>query len=284
MHYFNKNKEKMRKMLNFANLFQIDFSFFLIFVLAFLIDEVKLCFCFSVSVIIHEMIHFFVAKKLGYYPKKIKLTFFGASLEGDDDFLLEDEIKIVLAGPFFNFCVVILCYLAFWFYPESYNFLYEILIANWSIFLFNFLPIYPLDFGRFLLAIFTKKYERKEALLKTKMCSYFFLMFMFILFLMSCFFEYNFSLGFVCVNLACLMFSSGKDTSYKRQLFAERKFERLKKGLIERTVYLKNDTPNYALFKHIDDYHFVSFVFLNEELDFVKRMSEVDFYKENDLI
>ena len=46
-------------------------------------------------------------------------------LEGNDDFLISDEIKIVLAGPLFNFFVAIFCYLCFWFEPETYIFLYD---------------------------------------------------------------------------------------------------------------------------------------------------------------
>ena len=139
-HYFNKNSKILQKITNFAKIFKIDFSFFVLFVLAFLLEEVKLYFCMFAFVVLHELAHFFVAKKLGYLPQKIRLNFFGASLEGYDDFLLFDEIKIVLAGPIFNFFVVVFCYLCFWFNPESYDFLYEILLANWSLFLFNFLP------------------------------------------------------------------------------------------------------------------------------------------------
>lgn len=280
----NKKRQKVRKNAFFLKIFKFDFSFFAMFVLAFLLEEFLLCFIFCVFTILHEMAHFLVAKKLGYMPAKIHLTFFGASLEGVDDFLLKDEIAVVLAGPLFNVVVIVCCYLAFWFYPESYEFLYDVLLANWSIFLFNFLPIYPLDFGRFLLAIFTKKYTRKDALLKTKKVSFVVLIFMFFLFLLSFFFTFNFSLGFVCVNLTSLMLSSSKDTSYKRQVFVSKKFERLAKGLLERTVYVKNVTPMYALFKHIDDFHFVKFVFLNEKFEQERTLSEIEFYKENGLL
>lgn len=284
MQYLRQNNKKMRKMLEFAKLFKIDFSFLFVFVVAFLLDEILIYFYFAAFTVLHELSHFLIAKKLGYYPKKIHLTFFGASLEGSDDFVLEDEIKIVLAGPIFNFCVIIFCYLMFWFHPESYNFLNDILLANWSIFLFNFLPIYPLDLGRILLAIFSKKYSRKDALEKTKNISFYFLMAMFILFLITVFFEYDFSLGFVCVNLAGLVFSNGKDTSYKRQLFARKKFIRLSKGLIERTIYVKDGEKDYSLFKFIDDYHFVKFVFLDDNLNEIKTMNEVEFFRKNDLL
>ena len=87
--------------------------------IAIFISEVYLYFVYVAFGLLHELAHYFVAKKLGYLAKNIRLNFFGASLEGCDDFSLVDEIKIILAGPLFNFCIVVLCYLAFWFYPES---------------------------------------------------------------------------------------------------------------------------------------------------------------------
>ena len=230
------------------------------------------------------MSHFFVSKKLGYLPKKIHLTFFGASLEGDDDFLLEDEIKIVLAGPMFNLCVVILCYLSFWFEPETYIYLSDILMANWSIFLFNILPIYPLDMGRLLLVIFNKKYARKIALEKTKKVSSFIVGILFAVFLVSFFFEFNFTLGFVCVNLASLLLKTSKDTSYKRQIFASKKFARIEKGLIERTVYVRENCPHYKLYKFIDEYHYFRFVFMNKNNEQVDELTAVELYQLDGLL
>ena len=53
--------------------------------------------------------------------------------------------------------MIVVCYLSFWFYPESYEFLYEILIVNESIFLFNLIPIPPLDGSKVLFAILPAK-------------------------------------------------------------------------------------------------------------------------------
>ncbi len=284
MQYFNKNDKKLQKIADFFKVFKIDFSFLLLLCLAFLLDEMKLYFYHVIFVVLHEMSHFVVSKKLGYLPKKIHLTFFGASLEGDDDFVLDDEIKIVLAGPIFNFLVVIFCYLMFWFKPESYIFLSDILVANWSILLFNFLPIFPLDFGRFLLVVFNKKYERRDALLKVKKISSWFVCFMFCVFLISFFFSFNFTLGFVCVNLASLLMKSSTDTSYKRSLFVDKKFQKLKKGLIERNVYVDENCPNFKLYKFIDDYHFFNFIFLSKDSKEVRRISEIELYKQDNMI
>lgn len=281
---FNKINQKLRKKFKFLSFIKIDFSFLLLFVLAYFLEEIKLYFVYVVFISLHEMSHFFVAKKLGYLPKKIHFTFFGASLEGYDDFLFNDEIKIILAGPIFNFLVVIFCYVSFWFYPETFVFLNDILIANLSILLFNFLPIFPLDLGRVLLAVFSKKYMRNVALKKVKRLSLCFVCILFFVFLISFFFEYNFSLGFVCVNLARLLFSSTKETSYKRQFFVFRKLKFLKKGLFDRTVYVKSDSSLFELFKYIDDSHYFNFVFLDARGKEVKRMSEVELYRECDFI
>ena len=284
IHYFNKNVEKVRKKLKICKFLKVDFSFVLLFMLAILIDDIVIYFWHVLFVILHELSHFLTAKKLGYLPQKLHLTFFGASLEGDDDFLIGDEIKIVLAGPIFNLCVIVVCYLMFWFEPESYIFLHDILLANWSIFLFNILPIFPLDMGRFLLVFFSRRFDRKSALKKTKKISFMFVFLMFIVFLVSFFFEYNFTLGFVCVNLASLLMKNTKDTSYKRQLFAYRKVEKFKKGLIERTVYVEQGCPNYKLYSFIDEYHFFRFVFIDKNNACVASMTELELYESDGIM
>ena len=284
MQYFIQNCIKLQKIKKLSNFFQIDFSFVLLFVLAIFLEEMWLYFYFVLFISLHELCHFFVAKSLGYLPEKVKFNFFGASLEGYDDFLPKDEIKIVLAGPAFNFCIVVFCYLCFWFYPESYNFLNDILVANLAICLFNILPIFPLDFGRLLLAFFTGKHTRNIALLKVKKISLIFLFVLFFVFLISFFFEYNFTLGFVCVNLAFMMFSSSKNTSFKRQIFAQKKFKNLSKGMVEKNIYVDVEAKDYSLFKFIDDYHFVNFIFLDKKGKEVKRLSEVEFFKRQGLL
>ena len=282
--YFYKIVENLRKFKNKSKFIKIDISFFLLFVLAYFLEEIKLYMVYVLFVSMHELCHYFVAKKLGYLPQKIHFTFFGASLEGYDDFLFSDEIKIVLAGPLFNFCVIVFCYLSFWFNPESYIYLNDILSANLSIFLFNLLPIFPLDMGRFLLAWLSKKYIRTSALQKVKSISLIVICVFFTIFLISFFFEYNFTLGFVCVNLVRLLFSSSKDTSYKRQIFVYKKLNNLSKGLSSRTIYINDGCQMYSLFKFIDDSHFFNFIFLNDKGEVVKSLSEIELYKLSDFI
>lgn len=272
---------KLKKKCSFL---KIDISFFVIFVVSILLDSAKLYLCYLVFGCLHELSHYLVAKHYGYLPKKIHLSFFGASLEGYDDFLIRDEIKVILAGPMFNLTMVCLCYISFWFYPESSIFLHDILIANLSLFVFNMMPIFPLDFGRILLAVTSIKYSRLEAVKRVKKWSLFVICLLFVLFLISLGVNYNFSFGFMITNLAFLCLSSAKDTSFKRQVFARKKIEKLKSGLSERNIYVKSGTENFRLFKFIDDSHFVNFVFVDENFCVEKKLTEIEFYKENDLI
>ena len=148
----------------------------------------------------------------------MKLTIFGASLEGFDDFLILDEIKIVLSGPFFNLLVVVFCYLSFWFKPESFCYLNDILLVNQSILLFNLLPIFPLDAGRLLLCLISRKTSRREAVKMVKNISLALIILMFLVSVVSFVFCYNFSIGFVALNLCILLFESASGTSFKREI------------------------------------------------------------------
>ena len=75
-----------------------------------------------------------------------------------------------------------------------------------------------------------------------------------------------------------LCLSSAKDTSYKRQLFIKRKFDKLSKGLPEKNIYVGEKQPLYSLYKYIDDSHFVNFMFLDDNLMVKKRLTEIEFY------
>ena len=60
----------------------------------------------TVSAIIHELGHSFVANNKGYILNKITLMPFGAIVSGDIDGIRpKDELAIAFAGPFINLLV-----------------------------------------------------------------------------------------------------------------------------------------------------------------------------------
>lgn len=262
---------KLKSLFEFI---KMDYSFLFIAVLSFIIEEFKIYSIYIIFIILHELCHLFVARRLGYFPKKLKLTFFGASLEGFDDFLLADEIKIVLAGPLFNLFVIIVCYLSFWFYPESYEFLNDVLLVNKSILLFNILPIFPLDAGRFLLCLFSIKNGRRVALKRTKMISFIVVGVVFFVSLFVFFFQLNLTLGFVAINLCILIFESTEGTSFKREILLEKKLKRLGKGLRQKVIYVKQNTKFHSLLKFIDGDNYFVFIFVDDDFAETGRLDE----------
>ena len=74
---------------------------------------------------------------------------------------------------------------------------------------------------------------------------------------------------------------SSKDTSYKRDLFIQRKIRSLEEGkhLIEKTIYVNNNVDYFSLFKFIDNSHYLNFVFIDNLGDIVNSISEFELYK-----
>lgn len=257
----------------------IDYSFLCLLILALFLDSVRIYFLYVLFIILHELSHLLVAKKLGYLPKRLKLSIFGASLEGFDDFLILDEIKIILAGPLFNLFIVVGCYLSFWFYPESYEFLIDILTVNKAILLFNILPVFPLDFGRVILCLVSIKKGRREGLKITKKLSLFFIIVLFIISVVCFFCDFGFSLGFASINLCLLSFESSSGTSFKREILLRKKIARLGKGITQKVVYVKLNYPEKLLLKFIDGEHYFKFVFVDENFGERKTLSEFELLK-----
>lgn len=267
------------KLKSFFQFFKVDYSFVCLLILMCLLDMLKFYVLYIIFILLHELSHLLVAKHLGYLPKRLKLTVFGAALEGFDDFLVLDEIKIVFAGPLFNLVIVVLCYLCFWFQPESYEYLYDVLIVNQTILLFNVLPIFPLDFGRVLLSLCSIKNGRREAVKIIRKVSFFFMIVLFICSIFIFLFSLNLSLGLACVNLCILLFESTSGTSFKREIVLRKKLKRLNRGVAQRIIYVNANLDEKFLLKFIDgDYYYV-FVFVDESFRELKRIEEFELLK-----
>lgn len=151
----------------------------------------------SASAVLHELGHSFSALNKGYKLNEIVLMPFGAVAKGDIDGLkLKDELSIALAGPAVNFIVAFFTVAFWWLYPETYAYTEEIATVNLFMALVNLIPAYPLDGGRVLHAILSKK--NKNAL---KICKIFGVVFGAVTF---CFFVVSL---FKVANVSLLLFS-----------------------------------------------------------------------------
>ena len=123
----------------------------------------------SLTAVIHELGHSFVALNRGYSLNKIVMMPFGAVVKGKIKGLkLKDEAIISLAGPIVNLTIALFFISLWWFFPESYPYSEEIVFANFSIGIINLLPVYPLDGGRVVFALLSIKIGEKKATVFSK--------------------------------------------------------------------------------------------------------------------
>lgn len=259
----------------------IHYSFIILMVSAFFIGVGKLILLYFICLVLHELVHALVAKKLGYKIGKIKLLATGAVLEAEsDEFSFQDEILISLSAPTFNLCVSIILLGIWWIYPEVYNYTQDLLVINLAIFAFNILPIFPLDGGRVLLACLSKRNNRKTSVLITKFVAMLLSLFIFILFILSLFSSANFSLGVVSITLFVGAIAEDKKAVYKRILFLERKRIRSKTTGVEIRYIMVDEYINKAkLLKLINARFYTIFLLVDDNFCVKKQISEYDILK-----
>lgn len=117
------------------------------------------------SVLVHELAHAGVANRLGYNVRQIYIDLFYGAAEIDLDHCPErDSIQIVAAGPISN---LLLAIISFGLYAGTgIPFLVEMIIINAVLFIFNILPIYPMDGGRILRSFLMMKMSSNRRLAK----------------------------------------------------------------------------------------------------------------------
>ena len=118
-----------------------------------------------ISILIHEMAHAFVADRLGYQVDHIHIDFFGGGAVMDLNRIHErDSIKIVAAGPLSNFALASLSISLLGI--TGIQFFWTLTVVNFFIFLFNILPIFPMDGGRILRDTLYLKLKNRNSALK----------------------------------------------------------------------------------------------------------------------
>lgn len=133
------------KLFNFVGSpVELSYWFFLLF----LILPVPTVIAVFISILIHELSHAYVADRLGWMVSGIRIDLFTGSAAIDTNIHEKDSIPVVAAGPLSNLALAIISIFIGVFFP--YNFLVTMVVVNILLFLFNILPIYPMDGGRIL--------------------------------------------------------------------------------------------------------------------------------------
>ena len=210
---------------------------------------------YLLSVVLHELGHAVVAKKLGYKLNKIYLLPYGACLSFDE-FAFEptDEIKIALAGPTTNIFLIIVCLCLWWLFPSCYIWTYSFVVSNFSIAIFNLLPAFPLDGGRVLVGFMSIKNKRKRAYKIATIFNIVFASALFALFLISFFIGINFSYGLLAIFLIFGIIDGKFQGKYSPLLY---EFSSNKKDVKSiKDIYVSVDTPIYKILAEFNKHKF----------------------------
>lgn len=187
---------------------------------------------YTVCAVIHEIGHSIAASNAGYRLDRITLMPFGAVVKGDIDGLkLKDEIKIALAGPLINLAIGLFFIACWWVFPEFYAFTDTVCVANLSLSLVNFIPVFPLDGGRVLSAITTLKWGKEVSSIVCKVTAVVMAAALLSAFIYSAFNEINFSLLFFTMFVCFGAFGKAKDNKYVK-LYTACWTKNLKRGAI----------------------------------------------------
>lgn len=248
------------------------------FVLAFVFvlnGDSMLFFIYFFTIVVHELAHSLIAGKLGYKLNNFELMPYGAKVSMQNGFASKkDQILIALAGPLTNLFFCFIFYFISLIFPQSFVYLKSLILANLITFLYNCLPIFPLDGGRILNAIFLQKASEK-----TKQNVHFVINIVFIslfvaLFIISIFIKINYNFlvvaGFIFINLF------EKDNSiYYDFIHTLPKESDLKQGVKIESYALNLNSTLFDCFKLLRSNQEAQFIILNEKYDVVKTFSSL---------
>ncbi len=147
------------KLFNFVGSpVELSIWFFLLFLFLPVTSVVGL----FISILIHEMAHAYVADRLGWVVRGIHIDLFSGSAAVDVNIHERDSIKVVAAGPISNLLLAIISLGLGIIFPI--DFFISMIIINLILFLFNILPIFPMDGGRILRdSIYLKTKNRRKS-------------------------------------------------------------------------------------------------------------------------
>ena len=166
----------MKKLLLLSK-FEVGITFIPFFIIILLSGSYKLFFTYFLVTLIHELGHVIAAIIFKVKVHNIKLSVFGFNALIDDiEYLpIYKQILIIIMGPLTYFISLLLIRKLYINEVISLLMYYKALATNKYIFIFNLLPIYPLDGGRILKIILDKFFTYKNSRIVLYITSFLFM-------------------------------------------------------------------------------------------------------------
>ena len=230
-----------------------------------------------ISIILHEFTHIFVGNRLGCKLSALEFGLTGAKAEitNIEDLLDKEKLILYLSGPTMNLFLGVSLFCLY--KVISFSLLEVCYSVNFSLFIFNLIPAYPLDGSRILELIFSKYISYMKSKKITTYVSYFFSTCFIILFLIMIFLHrVNISLFLIGILIIYSTILEKKWTMYIIMGDIIKKRRKLEKyNFIENktiSVFYKNELLD--VMRMLDKSKFNTFYILDEELKLLKIIHE----------
>lgn len=249
--------------------FKIGISYFVMILFCAFFGQFLLLINYTFALILHEMAHYFEARKRGYKVNYIKLDMLGMKLNISENIDKNDHFWIALAGPVINFALSIICCALWWIVPETYYIFSNFFNANLMLALFNMLPIEPLDGGIILRCLLTNL-KKKTAERISKICNIIIIIIFIALFIISLRNEPNF-----IFIVFVLFFSINLFTKKKRDnidLFYKMLFKKNKPIEKVNLYKVSGETTLLECFKFLKQNIYSVFYYQNEKSYYITEM------------
>lgn len=260
--------------------FRINPSFWLFLALAVFFKQGYFALTYTLAVVLHELAHYFVARKLFYRCIEIQIGIFGAVLYGEFDSVTAlDRIKIALAGPMVNLVLCVVCIATWWLAPESYPFTEAFFQANVSMACVNLLPFYPLDGGRVVTGILQLKrgVDCTHIVKKVTVTSS---LLLFALFVVSLLTAHNlFSLGLFALFLFTGALAKPTGDTYVKSTFVFSKRHFLTFGMEKKTLVFNSQNTLADVAKRLTGNYLYALEVVNDDMQVVATYSIADLEK-----
>lgn len=235
---------------------------------------------YLITIILHELAHAIVAKKLGYQLNQITLMPHGAALSGQSRFFCpRDEIIVAVAGPMCNLVLAIVGCAIWWIFPTMYAYTQAFVYANLCTAIINCLPVFPLDGGRILYAVLGKFLDKKTAIARVRILGIILSSLILASFFVTLFFVPNFTLLVFGSFLLITAILEDKHAFYAHIGILESKSSHLQKGLKMRALAVPEDLPLFRLVSSITPDSLTEFSVINSEYQVIGKISEQDLSK-----